>query len=68
MWTFNLFDTILVMTRGGPANATLTTAMYMYKSAFEYGLLGYGSAITIVMLLINGILAVLYFKTIGRQA
>jgi len=67
MWTFNLFDTILVMTRGGPANATLTTAMYMYKSAFEYGLLGYGSAITIVMLLINGLLAVLYFRTIGRS-
>ncbi len=67
MWTFNLFDTILVMTRGGPANATLTTAMYMYKSAFEYGLLSYGAAIAIVMLVINALLAVLYFYTVGRQ-
>lgn len=67
MWTFNLFDTILVMTQGGPANATLTAAMYMYNSAFRYGLFGYGAAITLVMLFINGVLAILYFKTIGRQ-
>ncbi len=66
MWTFNLFDTILVMTQGGPANATLTTAMYMYNNAFRYGLFGYGAAITLIMLLINVILAVLYFRTVGR--
>ena len=67
MWTFNLFDTILVMTQGGPANATLTTAMYMYNNAFRYGLFGYGAAITLVMLLINAGLAIVYFRTIGRE-
>ncbi len=66
MWTFNLFDTILVMTQGGPANATLTTAMYMYNNAFKYGLFGYGAAITLVMLLINAALALLYLRTVGR--
>ncbi len=67
MWTFNLFDTILVMTQGGPADATMTTAMYMYNNAFKYGLFGYGAAITLVMLIINAALAAVYFKTIGRE-
>ncbi len=67
MWTFNLFDTILVMTQGGPADATMTTAMYMYNNAFKYGLFGYGAAITLVMLVINAALAVVYFRTIGRE-
>ena len=67
MWTFNLFDTILVMTQGGPANATLTTAMYMYNNAFRYGLFGYGAAITLVMLVINAGLAVVYFRTVGGK-
>lgn len=68
MWTFNLFDTILVMTQGGPADATLTTAMYMYKIAFRYGLFGYGAAIALVMLAINGIMALLYVRTVGKAA
>ena len=67
MWTFNLFDTILVMTQGGPAGATMTTAMYMYNNAFKYGLFGYGAAITLVMLVINAVLAFVYFRTIGRE-
>ncbi len=68
MWTFNLFDTILVMTQGGPANATLTTAMYMYNNAFRYGLFGYGAAVAIAMLIINVAMALVYIRTVGRTS
>lgn len=46
---FQLFSEAYVMTRGGPAQATLTIAYYIYQNAFEFGRMGKASAIAWVL-------------------
>jgi multiple sugar transport system permease protein len=46
------FDTIYVMTGGGPGNATETLDLFAYFNAFTYLEVGKGAAIATVMLLI----------------
>jgi multiple sugar transport system permease protein len=46
---FQLFSEAYVMTRGGPAQATLTIAYYIYQNAFEFGRMGKASAIAWIL-------------------
>lgn len=46
------FEQFLIMTKGGPAAATTTIVHYIYNTSFKYFKLGYGSAMTMVLLLI----------------
>jgi raffinose/stachyose/melibiose transport system permease protein len=39
----------LVLTMGGPVDATMVPGLYMYQQAFTYGRLGYASAIGVVV-------------------
>jgi len=41
---FQLFTEAYTMTRGGPANATLTVVYYIYQNAFQFGRMGKASA------------------------
>lgn len=45
IWALQVFALPLVMTRGGPQNATLVHSMYVYQNAFQYGRMGYASAL-----------------------
>jgi len=47
-----MLDLILVMTAGGPRNASRTIAFSMYWEVFNNTLAGYGSAIAIVLLIL----------------
>jgi multiple sugar transport system permease protein len=49
---FQLFSEAFVMTRGGPAQATLTVAYYIYQNAFEFGRMGKASAIAWVLFVV----------------
>jgi ABC-type sugar transport system permease subunit len=42
---FQIFDQPYILTNGGPMNSTFTVAMHMFRNAFEYGKMGYGSMI-----------------------
>lgn len=46
------FDLIYVMTGGGPANATQTLNMYVFKVGFSFLNMGYGSALATVLMLV----------------
>jgi multiple sugar transport system permease protein len=46
---FQLFSEAFVMTRGGPAQATLTIVYYIYQNAFEFARMGKASAIAWVL-------------------
>lgn len=62
IWTFNHFDIVYVMTKGGPANATHLLSTYSYLSAFSYFNIGYGAAMGVVMLAVLTVLAVFYLR------
>jgi ABC-type sugar transport system permease subunit len=61
IWTFNFFDLPWVMTGGGPAEATQTTSIYAYRSAFSSYRMGEGSAITIILFAFLIVFSVVYF-------
>jgi multiple sugar transport system permease protein len=47
--SFQVFDQVYVMTRGGPLFHTETLVTYMYHQGFEIFHLGYASAISVVL-------------------
>lgn len=65
--TLQLFDEPLILTSGGPSNATLTLVLYLYQQAFQSLNFGYASAIAYVIVLMVGLLAFVQFKTLGRE-
>ena len=46
------FEQFLSMTKGGPTETTTTLVHYIYNTSFKYYNFGYGSAMTIVLLMI----------------
>jgi multiple sugar transport system permease protein len=46
---FQVFDQVWVMTEGGPGGATSVVVQQIVKYAFEYGRVGYASAMSIVL-------------------
>ncbi len=55
--TFKLYDVIAVLTGGGPANSTQTTAFYLITVAFTTNRFGYASAIAIFLLVVTTVIA-----------
>ena len=49
---FRMVDHVVVMTRGGPDNATELLLFYIYEVAFKYWDTAYGAALTMVLLAI----------------
>ncbi len=60
MITFNVYDLILVITSGGPAHASEVLSLFTYNTGFSKGELGYASALSIILLLINLTITSLY--------
>ena len=60
--TIGVFDLIFTMTGGGPGGKTQTLPVYMYLQAFKSFQLGYGSAISVVLLALGIMLSVLYTR------
>jgi multiple sugar transport system permease protein len=58
IWSLQIFAAPLLMTRGGPDNATMVFSLYVYRNAFEYGRMGYASALAWVQILIAVVLTV----------
>lgn len=54
------FEQFLIMTKGGPAQDTTTIVHYIYNTSFKYFKMGYGSAMTMVLLVVLGVLS--YFE------
>jgi multiple sugar transport system permease protein len=62
IWNFQHFETIYVMTTGGPAGATTTFSEAVYKTAFQKFDLGEAGAIGILWMILLSIVVVIYIK------
>lgn len=58
----SVFTQAYVMTGGGPQDATLFYALYVYQQVFSYADFGYGAAAATVLFMVSLILAVLVFR------
>lgn len=61
--TFQFFTSVYVLTRGGPADATLFYNLYLYNTAFRYMNMGYASALGWVLFFIVRLITLLAFKS-----
>jgi multiple sugar transport system permease protein len=50
--SFQVFTQALIMTGGGPDNATLFVFLHIYNNAWQYFRMGYASAMALVLMLI----------------
>jgi sn-glycerol 3-phosphate transport system permease protein len=64
---FRLVDQIVVLTKGGPDNATALLLYYVFQVGFQYWDTNYAAALTVVLLLILGAAAALQFGLIERR-
>ena len=60
------FDILYIMTGGGPFNSSDTLAMHMYNESFKKYLMGYGSAISVVLFLITLAVILVYFRQLRK--
>ncbi|MGI9093210.1 MAG: carbohydrate ABC transporter permease [Mycobacteriales bacterium] len=66
LWTFNDFTPYL-LTGGGPNHRSETLPVYVYNVALKGGQLGFGSAISLIMLLINLVVALFYLRLLRER-
>ena len=66
--SFRLVDHIIVMTRGGPNNASSLLLYYIYQVGFSFWDSAYAAAITVVLLLILALTAFVKFRFLDRRA
>lgn len=65
--SFKVFETIAIMTQGGPQNSTNTFVYTIYEYGFKYYKIGYASAIGMILLIIISLLTVIYFKMLNKR-
>jgi len=67
MDAFRVFDLVFVMTQGGPGDATSVLQFYGYKKIFGEGLMGYGSAVSVLIFLLSLTVSLGYLRFIGAR-
>lgn len=64
---FQVFETINLMTQGGPVSSTNTLVFLIYSDAFKYMKLGLASAEGVVLFVFVAVLTTLYFAFLGKK-
>ena len=67
MDNFRFIDSALVLTGGGPGNATKILPIYLFEVSFKFFKLGRGAAIALILLIVTIILGKLLVKVFDRQ-
>ncbi|MER6732668.1 carbohydrate ABC transporter permease [Streptomyces puniciscabiei] len=65
--TLSVFGLIWVMTRGGPGNKSQTLPLFMYEQAFQNSMIGYGTAVALLLLLVGSLFSVVYLRLLRTE-
>ena len=65
--SFRLVDHIIVMTRGGPDNATSLLLFYVYEVGFKFWDTSYAAALTMMLLLLLALMAMAQYVFLERR-
>ncbi|MGH8777384.1 MAG: carbohydrate ABC transporter permease, partial [Jiangellaceae bacterium] len=66
LWTFNVFAPFLI-TQGGPEGRSEILPVFIWRVALRDGALGAGSAISLIMLVINLVIALVYLRLLRER-
>ena len=58
-----VFDSIVVLTQGGPGDASRSLVMYIYEKAFQLFQMGYASAVAITLFFVIMLLTLVQFRS-----
>lgn len=64
--SLKVFDHIMLMTAGGPANSTMVLVYYIYYQAFQFFETGYASALAVILFVLALILTIFQWVVRGR--
>ena len=62
MGTFAVFGLVFALTNGGPLFRSEVIGVYIYRNAFRFREIGYGSAASVIMLFVNLFFALIYLR------
>jgi sn-glycerol 3-phosphate transport system permease protein len=65
--SFQVFDTVQIMTQGGPANSTNMLVFFIYQNGFDFFKIGYASAAGVILLLLVGIVTIFHFLFLAKK-
>jgi multiple sugar transport system permease protein len=61
------FDSVYLMTQGGPGYSTYTNAFYLYSQAFRYFHYGYAAAYAWVLFIVIAVVTFLQFRLLSKR-
>lgn len=67
MASFKVFESVRILTNGGPGNSTDVLVFYIYRYAFQSMKVGYASAAGCIMAVILMIFSIYYFRTLSKH-
>lgn len=65
IFSLQAFDQIFQLTAGGPADATITVVMQIYRQSFQFGQMGYACALAFVLFIAIFLLSGISLKITG---
>ena len=65
--TFKAFNHIYVMTRGGPAGATETSSLYIFRQMYEFNRYGYSAALSFILFAVILVLTIAQNRFAGNR-
>ncbi|MDN5343726.1 sugar ABC transporter permease [Oceanotoga sp. DSM 15011] len=65
--TFRIYDLVAALTSGGPANSTQSLSLYTIRTYFNFGNIGYGSALATITLLISLLISLLFLNALKTK-
>ncbi len=68
IFSLQAFDQIFQMTMGGPADATITVVLQIYRQAFQFGQMGYACAMAFVLFVTIFILSAISLRFSGQMS
>lgn len=63
---FKTFDSIFVMTNGGPGSSTEVVSLHIYRKGLPYMEVGYASAMSYLFVIVLTVIAMLLIRRLGR--
>lgn len=66
--SLKIFDTVYVLTRGGPGNVTELLSLHIYRLGFQHmGWIGRASAVSIILLVMSTAICTIFIRIMRRE-